>query len=216
MKTNLLRPFETIPFFSIEGFKQISGMESSHSVRVLLHRWAQTGIILPLKKGLYMTRRFFENHRLDAAFSPAVSAILVPQSYVSLEYVLQQGNLLTEVTYPVTCITKKNTKTITNGINTFWYRNIRADLYEGFSFFEYFGIRYAIAGPAKALFDYLYLRPVPPSFRSLKIDLAGELRLNLDEMDSKARAEFSGFVEAGNSKKMRDILENFRRHVWRI
>jgi predicted transcriptional regulator of viral defense system len=216
MKTDILHLFETIPYFTIEGFRQISGMESPHSVRVLLHRWAQAGHIFPLKKGVYMTRRFYEQHRQDAAFSPAVSAMILPHSYVSLEYVLQQHNLLTEVTYPVTCITPRNTRTITNEIGVFWYRNIRADLYSGFALSEYFGVRYASASLPKALFDYLYLRPVPAAFRSPKINLAEELRLNLDELDETARGEFAVFAESSASQKMREILGNFRRNSWQI
>ena len=163
-----------------------------------------------------MTRRFYEQHRQDVAFSLAVSAIILHHSYVSLEYVLQQHNLLTEVTYPVTCITPKNTRTITNEIGVFWYRNIRVDLYSGFVLSEYFGVRYASASLSKALFDYLYLRPIPAAFRSLKINLAEELRLNLDELDETARREFAGFVESSASKKMQEILENFRMNSWQI
>jgi hypothetical protein len=50
-----------------------------------------------------MTRHFYEQHRADYLFSAAVSAILIPQSYLSLEFILQQHNLLTEITYPITC-----------------------------------------------------------------------------------------------------------------
>ena len=160
MKTDLLHPFENVPYFTIEGFKQSTGMEAPHTVRVLLHRWSQAGHLLALKKGVYMTQRFYEQHRQDNDFSAAVSAILLPQSYVSLEFVLQKNNLLTEVTYPVTCVTNQNTRSIANPVGTFWYRHVRPDLYTGFSIAEYLGIRYGRASLAKALFDYLYLRPI--------------------------------------------------------
>jgi predicted transcriptional regulator of viral defense system len=214
MKTNLLRLFENIPYFTLESFKQATRMESPHQVRVLLHRWGQAGHILPLKKGLYMTRHFYEQHRADYLFSGAVGAILLPQSYLSLEYILQQHNLLTEVTYPITCVTTKNTRKIVNPIGTFWYRHIRIDLYRGFTITEYFGIRIAQASVAKALFDYLYLRPLPAAYRKLKINLAEELRLNLDEFSLRDREEFSLFVEESQSRKMMDILNNFRSNAW--
>ena len=214
MKTELLHSFENIPYFTLEGFKQLAGMESSDQVRVLLYRWAKAGHILPLKKGVYMTRRFYEQHRADYLFSAAVSAILIPQSYLSLEFILQQHNLLTEVTYPITCITTKNMRRIVNSIGTFWYRNIRADLYRGFSITEYFGMRIAQATVAKALFDYLYLRPLPASYRNLKLNLAEELRLNLDELSTTDREEFLHFTEESRSRKMMDILNNFRSNVW--
>ena len=214
MKNPALASFDNIPYFTIEGFKQVSDIKSPHTVRVMLHRWAQSGEILPLKKGLYMSHHFHEQHRRDAEFSSAVSAIILPNSYVSLEYVLQQYNLLTDITYPVTCITTKNTRTIVNSIGTFWYRNIRPDLFTGFKITEYFCIRIATASLAKALFDYLYLRPIPTAYQSQKINLAEELRLNLDEMDDKARREFADFIEQGDSRKMHNILENFRRYAW--
>ena len=214
MKTDLLIPFDNVPYFTIEGFKQSTGMNLSHAVRMLLHRWAQAGHLLPLKKGVYMTRRFYEQHRQDGAFSAAVSAILLPQSYISLEYVLQEYNVLTEVTYAVTCVTIKNTRTIANGLGTFWYRSIRPDLYSGFEIEEYLGIRYARATLAKALFDYLYFRPIPTSYRVEKFKLADELRLNLDEIDASAQTEFAGFVDASGSRKMHEILVNLRRKPW--
>ncbi len=214
MKNSTLNSFDNIPYFTIEGFKQASGIDSPHTVRVMLHRWAQSGEILPLKKGVYMSRYFYEQHRRDVEFSIAISAIIFPHSYVSLEYVLQQYNLLTDVTYPVTCITTKNTRTIVNSIGTFWYRNIHPNLFTGFSINEYFGIRIAVADLAKALFDYLYLRPVPTAFRSKKINLAEELRLNLDEVDNAVRKEFIDFVEKSGSKKMHATLENFRSNAW--
>jgi len=150
-KTDLLHPFENIPYFTIEGFKQASGMSKPHTVRTLLHRWSQAGYILTLKKGLYMTHTFYERHRQHPSFIAAVSAIICPQSYLSLDYVLQSHNLLTEITYPVTCITPNNTRTINNPLGTFWYRNLRANLYTGFTIFEYWNIRFAQASLAKAL-----------------------------------------------------------------
>jgi len=214
MKTDLLHPFDNIPYFTLEGFKQAAGMESPHQVRTLLHRWGLAGHILQLKKGVYMTRYFYEQHRADYLFSAAVSAILIPQSYLSLEFILQQHNLLTEVTYPITCITTKNTRRIINPIGTFWYRNIKDNLYHSFAITEYFGIRIAQASIAKALFDYLYLRPLPASYRSPKINLAEELRLNLDELSTIDREEYSRIVEESKSRKMMDILNNFWSNVW--
>lgn len=215
MKTNLLAAFESIPYFTIEGFRQAAGMDSPTQARLLLHRWAAAGHILPLKKGVYMTRRFYERRRADAAFMPAVSAILLPQSYVSLEFILQRHNLLTEAVYPLTAVTLKNTRRVVNSLGTFWYRHLRPDLYCGFTILEYYGIRYAEASPAKALFDYFYLRPLGAAIRRLDFDLAEELRLNLDEVPAEGRDEFRRLVEDAASPKMARIYENLRRYVWR-
>lgn len=215
MKLELLKPFEGVPYFTLQGFRQAAGMNSSDQVvRNLLHRWAKAGHILPLKKGVYMTRRFYEQHRGDALFTAAVSAILMPVSYVSREFILQRHNLLTEATYPVTCVTLKTTRRIVNTVGTFWYRHLRPDLYHGFTITEYYGIPIAQASPAKALFDYLYLRPIPAAYRGVKFDLAEELRLNLDELSADDWAAFGRFVAESGSRKMSEILENFRSHGW--
>lgn len=215
MKADLLSPFESIPYFTIEGFRQATDMESPEQTRMLLYRWAKAERIMPLKKGVYMTRRFYEQHGKEPAFTAAVSSILLPQSYLSLDYVLQQNHILTEITHPVTCITAKNTRKINNRIGTFWYRNIRKDLYRGFTFSEYFGVQFAQASVAKALFDFLYLRPIPKSYRTPKADLAEELRLNLEEFATKDRDEFAGYVEESKSRKMNEIADNFRMTIWR-
>lgn len=214
MTRDLLGKFETLPYFTFEGLRQAAGISSPHHARVLLHRWAKAGHILPLKKGVYMTRRFYERRRSDVLFSAAISAILLPQSYLSLEYILQQHNLLTEITYPVTCVTFKNTRRIINTLGVFWYRHLRSDLYRGFEMLEYYGIPIARASVAKALFDYLYLRPVPPALRTSTVNLAEEWRLNLEELSDTDWQSFAQFVEASASRKMNDILNNFRCHGW--
>jgi hypothetical protein len=215
MKLDLLHPFENMPYFTIEGFKQASGMENPEQVRMLLYRWAKAGSIVPIKKGMYMTRRFFEFHSRDASFPAAISAILLPQSYISLEFILQRRAILTGVTYPVTAITTRNTRRIVNRLGTFWYRSIRPDLYFGFIISEYFGIHFAEATLSKALFDFLYLRPIPAAGRSPGINLAEELRLNLEELSSLERDEFRAFVEESRNRKLQQIHENFQRYPWR-
>jgi predicted transcriptional regulator of viral defense system len=214
MKTDLLTPFERIPYFTIQGFRQAAGMEKPAQARLLLHRWVKAGHLLALKKGLYMTRHFYELHQRDEGLLPAVSAILLPHSYLSLEFVLQRHSLLTEVTYPVTAITPGNTRRVVNELGTFWYRSLHPDLYYGYQVLEYYGLRYAQATSAKALFDYLYLRPLAALARRRDFDLAEELRLNLGELALPERQEFQAHVEASRSRKMAAILDNLQRHAW--
>lgn len=227
MRYTILSTFERLPYFTIEGFRQIAGddiVDDAH-VRTALYRWVRAGHLIALKKGVYMHRRFYEQHRQDTAFSPVVSAILLPQSYLSLEYVLQMHDILTEITYPVTAITIKNTRTIVNSLGTFVYRHIQPDLYQGFQIMEAYGVPYAQASVAKALFDYLYLRPLPADLEPERYNLAEALRLNLDEFTREEREEFAGHVASsdvvrmGHMKmrrvKMRRILNNLEYTVWR-
>ena len=218
MKSENLSSLESFPYFTIEAVKQLFGDESvaTGTIQTALYRWMKVGQIIQLKKGVYMTRRFFEQHRADADFAPMVSAILIPQSYLSLEYILQRHAILTEMTYPVTAVTLKQTRVYENNLGTFTYRNIKAKLYQGFIFSEYMGIPIAQATAAKALFDFLYLRPWKTSKRLAYYDLVEDLRLNLEDFSENDQVEFSTFVEISNSKKMDQILNNLRKTAWRF
>ena len=222
MKYTLLSAFEHLPYFTIEGFRQIAGDAAIDDARarIALSRWVKAGHLIALKNGVYMHRRFYEQHRQEAAFAPVVSSILLSQSYLSLEYVLQLHGILTEITYPVTAISIKNTRTIVNHLGTFVYRHIQPGLYFGFQIMDAYGVPYAQAPVAKALFDYLYLRLLPPDLDPQHYNLAEELRLNLEEFNREEQDEFTGYVlKSGTTRwgsaKMRHILNNLEAHVWR-
>lgn len=216
MKTTILSPLDSLPYFTIEAAKQFMGDDTfaDGTIQTTLYRWMKAGKIIQLKKGVYMTHRFFELHRVDADFAPMVSAILIPQSYVSLEYILQRNAILTEITHPVTAITFKQTRIFTNKLGTFSYRHIKPDFYQGFTFSEYMGIPIAKATLAKALFDFFYFRPWQRSRGLTGCNLAEDLRLNLEDFSEKDRVEFATFVESSKSMKMTQILKNLRETVW--
>lgn len=216
MKTTILTSLEPLPYFTIEAVRQLSGNEeiAPGTIRTALYRWMRSGHVIQLKKGVYTTRHFYELHRSDADFSMAVSAILIPQSYVSLEFILQRNAVLTEVTYPISAITVKNTRVIENTLGTFTYRHIKDELYRGYTITEYYGVLFAQASVAKALFDYLYLRPQTGNLKSSS-NLAEELRLNLEEFSIADQDEFAAYVESSKIMKMGRILKNLRRTVWR-
>ena len=217
MKTSILSSFDTLPYFTVEGVKQLFDNESiaAGTIQTALYRWMKSGHVIQLKKGVYMTRRFYELHRADADFSQAVSAILIPQSYISLEFILQRYAILTEVTYPISAVTLKNTRLIENSLGTFMYHHIKESLYRGFSISDYFGIPFAQASAAKALYDFLYLRPFAGNMRSSPYNLAEELRLNLDDFSTADQNEFTEYVESSQVLKMVTILKNLRKTVWR-
>ncbi|MFH2039815.1 MAG: hypothetical protein ABIJ65_10310 [Chloroflexota bacterium] len=217
MNISFLSILEPLPYFTLEAVKQLYSDEplASGTVRTALYRWMKSGHVIQLKKGIYTTRRFFEVHHADADFSMAVSAILIPRSYVSLEYILQRNSVLTDVTFPISSITLKNTSVIKNTLGTFTYKHIKEPLYRGFSISDYLGILFSQASLAKALFDYLYLRPWSGSMNSRKFNLVDQLRLNLDDLTKDVQLEFSDYVESSKVLKMDRILKNLRRTVWR-
>jgi hypothetical protein len=97
---------------------------------------------------------------------------------------------------------------IENKMGTFTYRNIKQTLYNGFIILQYMGIPFSQATVAKALFDYLYLRPSP------SYDLAEDLRLNLDDRSQDEQDEFAEIVATSKSRKMDQVLHHLRKTVW--
>ena len=217
MKNENLSSLESLPYFTIEAVKQLLGERTSAAgtIQTALYRWMKAGQVIQLKKGVYMARLFYETHRAEEDFAAMVSAILIPQSYLSLEYVLQRNAILTEMTYPVTAVTLKQTRAFENKLGTFTYRHIKTALYQGFKFTEYMGIPIARATPAKALFDFFYLRLWQGGGRLAGDDPAEELRLNLDGFSEIDRVEFASFVESSKNKKLERILKNLGKTVWR-
>ena len=216
MNTRILANLAQLPYFTLESYKQLAGIENNHSqtARAQFVRWHQAGKVLRIKRGVYMPKAFYDSHHRDADFAAAISAIINPLSYVSSIYILQKHALLTEVTYPVTAITTKNTRTIENDLGTYTYQHMTESLYYGFEQHLYFGITFYEAILAKALFDYLYLRPLSQLARRKSFDLAEELRLNLDELPEQVRHEFTELVGQSEVPKMEAVLANFQEHVW--
>lgn len=209
-----LEALEDLPYFTFQSISQLTQKPFSY-VRVFIHRLISKGEVISLKRGTYMSKRFHEQHAGDDYFLPAIAYVLNTSSYVSLEYILQKNNILTDVTYAVTSITLKKPFTYTNMLGNFDYKHIQDPLFRGFEFYDYFGIRFAMCNVEKALFDYLYLRPLPQSLWNLKTNVAEELRLNLHELNATQIAIFREFVEASKSKKLKSILRNFNYYVWK-
>lgn len=213
---HILQELAALPYFTIESYKQIAAIdnERSQTARIQLARWHKAGHILSIKRGYYLTRSIYDRHSSESDFPAAISAIILPQSYLSTIFVLQRAGILTEATYPITSVTIKNTRTVKNDIGTFTYQHVDGRFYHGFSRHDYYGIIFFQASLAKALFDYLYLRSLSSYERHLSYNLAEELRFNLDLFSYEERASFERFISQSDSPKMQDVLKNLQKHIW--
>jgi hypothetical protein len=218
MIPSIITQLDKIPFFTLEGYMQIAGLKESEKskARNRLSRAVWSGYILRVKKGIYITHNFYFQHRQDERFTMIISQIINPFSYISSLTVLQKANVLTEATYPVTAITQKQTSEVTNPTGTYTYQFIKPDLYTGFSSHVYLELIYHLASTGKALFDYLYLRPIPRSLRTKGVSLSDELRLNLSLLSQEDEQTFMEFVQLSQSEKMIEIGNNFKEHSWHL
>ena len=194
---------ENLPYFTIDYLKTISA--PIYQIRISLSRLEKRGLIIRLKKGFYASRKFIDNTKMNGMFTPFTEFIaikLYSPSYLSLDYVLYENNLLTEVPVSFTLITRNKTFSISNGLGRFIYRKIRDGLFYGYRVEKRNGYIYFKADKAKALFDFLYLRKKMIRNR----EIAEELRLNLEVLDKSDLKRLEEYVDREGSRKMKEIV----------
>lgn len=192
-KKNLLEQLKSLPYFSKNTVYQLGkqlGLKDS-TVNTYISRFLKSKEIIQLKKGIYVTKNFFEKNKNDVSYSFYLANIIRTPSYVSSWTALQYYDLTTEIIHSVTSITPKVTRNYQTKAGNFSYQSIKKELFSGFSIakgkFDFF-----IAFPSKALFDLLYFRT--NQFRSKSAKnikaLIKEFRIDIDEMDKNEQEKF--------------------------
>lgn len=194
---------ENLPYFAIENLQVID--VPPYQLRIALSRLKQRGSVIRLKKGVYTSKKFVEGtkgHGMETAFIEFIATKIYAPSYLSLDYVLYENNVLTEVPVSFTLITKNKTYTVHNNLGVFIYHKIKDKLFCGYQLVRKNGYVYYKADKVKALFDFLYLR----KNRILNKEMAEELRLNLEVFNKSEMKRLKQYVDQESSWKMKEIL----------
>lgn len=197
---------KSLPYFS---FDNLIGIENNRVyLKVLFYRYKKAGKMIGLKKGVYVLREYIDKIEKNGAiddYPEFVANILYVPSYLSLDYVLYEHNILTEIPANITSVSKNKTTNFTNEFGNFIYHKIKSDLYTGFTIFKKGDFTVSKATKAKALFDFLYFR------KNLIVDKKSflALRLNLENLNKKDLVELEKYVKIEKSKKMLEILNYF-------
>lgn len=186
-----LKQLENLSYFDTETIAQVCELERN-ALYKNISRWTKQGLIIQLKRGSYTTKSFYLNQN-DKSYLEFISNKLRYPSYLSLEYVLGKYQILTESVFSYTSVTQKSTRSYSNDLGTFSYRNISKPLFTGYSVIKQDGFEIAIATKPKALFDFLYLKLYRNS--GITKSMIDDLRLNLDEFTKEEIKEFSGFCK---------------------
>ena len=158
-----------------------------------------------LRKNLYVAKSYLDNIERKGIFSDYVEFAankLYSPSYLSLDYVLHENNMLTEIPRNITSVGLRKTDHFSNDLGNFIYHKIKEELFTGFKVIKKGNLSILKATKTKALFDFLYFR------KRLLTDKRAveELRLNLDELTKKDFKEIKGYVEIEGSGKMKEII----------
>jgi len=212
MKTNLQNSKKSekikkaiinLPYFLVDNLLVIEN--NKNYIKVLLSRLSKKEEIVSLKKGVYVSKKYLDDiekkHDINN-YLEFLANILYPPSYLSLEYVLSEHNILSESSYNFILITKNKTKKFSNKMGLFDYHHIKDDLFTGFRTIKINNFLIYKASVAKALFDFLYLR----KNILLNKETVKELRLNLDNFQKKDISELKKYINIEGSKKMEKIF----------
>lgn len=129
--------------------------ENKQLTRNQLNRWQKRGLIVKLKRGVYLLNK--NDRKLDPSRGFIANQLYRP-SYLSLEYALNFYGFIPERVVDVTSVTTKKTTRLTNALGRFIYQHIKPEVFRGFRMIrDEAGLNYFIAEPEKAIVDFLYL-----------------------------------------------------------
>lgn len=202
------KELDSLPYFNKNQASILIG-KKGRNLEKKIDQLKRIGYLLNAKNGLYVSSFFYE--KVDKKnYLEYMTTVLRFPSYISLEYVLAENNLIPEAVYPITAITTKSSRVYKNYFGSFVFRSIKKTLFLGFIEIDWeFGKIYK-ATRAKALFDFLYLKPL----NNLKQEIISDLRINWDNFDKKDVEEFQEYVSISQSIKMMKILIVMQKKIY--
>jgi predicted transcriptional regulator of viral defense system len=138
-------------YFGYEDIARILEITPA-AARVFAHRYVKYGILIRVKRGIYILREKWKYFSREQKFE--IANLLQVPSYISLATALDYYEITTQLQQSfIESIAIKRTKEVEINGNIFNYTRLNQDFYEGFvkqnNFF--------IATPEKALLDACYL-----------------------------------------------------------
>ena len=194
-----------LPFFRLDDLTPLG--EDKPYMKIILSRLTKKGEMIRLKKSMYVAKSYIDTAEKRGLFSGYVEWLantLYPSSYLSLDYVLYEYNLLTEVPKNITSCSRSKTARFSNTFGNYFYHQVQERLFLGFNILKRGNFTILKATRAKALFDFLYLRKNLLANR----ESIEAWRLNLDHLTSEDWRELEEYIEKEGSGKMKLIFEN--------
>jgi predicted transcriptional regulator of viral defense system len=188
----------TLQSFIVFSNKNIEGIYRSIDRR-RLYEWNKKGYITMLRNGYYVFNEFTDSPYI----SLLTSNLIYEPSYISNEFALSYYGIIPEAVFSVTAVTTKKTATIETPLGSFYYRNIKAPLFKGYTFIQvpfYMDGKILersvmMAMPEKALFDFFYYKT-----NILTIAEIEAYRFDADSIKSLNRKELDNYLSFTKNK----------------
>jgi len=202
----LTKKLADLPYYTKQNLGMALG-KNKDALNYWIKKLIKSQALIPLKKGLYISSYYLDLVRAKEKtedYLEYLAGIMRAPSYLSLEYALSKYGIIPEAVFAITSVTTKSTRSYQSGLTSFYYRNLKAKLFTGFIEQKFNQQTIKIATPAKALFDYLYLKKFS-SLSEMKRYLLTDARINWAALNQNDQKMFSQYVKLSASTKMRQI-----------
>lgn len=198
-----------LPYFSLS---QVSQFYSSRQViLVKISRMLKNKTIYKIREWFYVHKEFVNELKISNILNSYIeflaSNLVYSPSYISLEYVLYENNILTENVYSITCVSTKKTAKFENDFWKYTYKSIKKSFFWDYEIIKKDWFIIYKASKEKALFDYFYFK----SDIVFNIDYFEELRLNQKNINLN---KFEKLVKKYSSVKMMTVFNFIKQLKW--
>ncbi len=203
---NFKTKIKNLPLFSTSFISTLT--DDSKTLKVQLSTWKKKGLIVTLRKGLYVLRE--NEEKMPSTFYLA-NQMYIP-SYVSMESALHYHGLIPEFVVQITSITTRKTITFKNKFGVFTYQHLKPEAYTGFTHIGETdsNLQSLIANPEKAIVDFLYLNL--SIFNESNPDIF-QKSYRFQNCEKVNRKKIKTYAKPFNSKKLIVISDLFIREV---
>lgn len=190
------------PYFTLSQLNLFT--KNKQNSLVYISRRLKKWLIIKIRNWIYISSKKVSELSFSWKTSIYIEFIstnlIYSPSYLSMEYVLFENNILTENVYSFTLVSTNKTAKFKNYFWDFNYKSIKKDYFSNYEILKKWDFTIYKASVEKALFDYFYFK------RGIvwEIDYFLELRLNLENLDF---VKFIKLVEKYNNKKIFRVLQ---------
>jgi len=195
---NIIGKIDKMPIVSLASLRLLKTNVSLQTLSNEILYDCKKGKLINLKRWRYVTTKFLENK--PSYYEYYLANQLYQPSYISWVTALSYYSMFSESVFGFTSISINKTSILRNALWTFFYSNIKEELFTWYRQISTDSYSVFIATKAKALFDYFWY--IKHKFITLSIDDLENLRLNFDEFTKKDFREFEKYCILSKSKKM--------------
>jgi predicted transcriptional regulator of viral defense system len=192
--------------------KSLSSLErKKDNLDLNIKYWLKNGDIISLKNGVYLLRDKYEREPNKDLYLEYLANQLLKPSYLSLEYVLDKYQILSEPARVITSVSSKSNRFFSSEIGSWRYYRLPDSLFFAYKIKYFKNQAIAEASKAKALFDFLYLRfcrGPEPSEKSIE-----ELRLNLECLEDEDWKELKIYFDRIQSNRFKKVFEFIKKYA---